>query len=234
MDEALRELEAQKKRAALRALAHVESGMTVGLGSGSTARYAIREMGRRVKEGELTHLSAVASSEASAALARDLGIPLVELSASGVDVVIDGADELTESLDAIKGLGGALTREKIIAARAKTFILIGDERKLVGELGERSPVPVEVIRFGWRATLADLGELGCEVIPRQDDRGDFFVSDNGHLVLDCHFGRRLRAHELAAEVRAIPGVIEHGLFLGMATHAYVAAPEGVLEFARRA
>ncbi|MDQ3398706.1 MAG: ribose 5-phosphate isomerase A [Deinococcota bacterium] len=226
------ELEQQKQRAAVRAVAHIRSGMTVGLGTGSTAKYATLELGQRLAAGELAYISAVATSQASEALAQRLLIPLVELSGSGVDVAIDGIDEVTETLDAIKGLGGALTREKMVESRARTFIVVGDERKLVTQLGERTPVPVEVLRFGWRATLADLSSLGCKVIPRQGAGGDLFETDNGHIVLDCHFSRPLQTHRLDAELATIPGVIEHGLFLGMATHAYIATASEVLEFTR--
>ncbi len=225
------ELEQQKQRAAVRAVAHIRSGMTVGLGTGSTAKYATLELGQRLAAGELAYISAVATSQASEALAQRLLIPLVELSGSGVDVAIDGIDEVTETLDAIKGLGGALTREKIVAARAGLFILIGDGSKLVNALGERAPLPVEVVRFGWRAAQADLSKLGCEVVLRLQD-GAPFVTDNGHFILDCHFGDAMSAPLLAAEIPRVPGVIEHGLFLGMAHLAYLATATGVRELRR--
>lgn len=222
----MNDLEEQKERAAIRAVDHIKSGMTVGLGSGSTATYAVHELSRRLQSGELEHVSGVPTSEATTMLARELGIPLAELSGSGIDLAFDGMDEVTENLAAIKGLGGALTREKIVASQARTFVLVGDESKFVAGLGERSPVPVEVIRFGWRATLARLSELGCEVIPRS--RGeDLLRTDNGHYVLDCHFGRLLHPHALAEAMRRIPGVIEHGLFLDMADIAYIADSQGV-------
>ena len=135
------DLEPQKKQAALKALEHIQSGMSVGLGTGSTAKYFIQALGEKLKRGELQDISAVATSEATAQMARDLGIPLNNLSASGVDVAIDGMDEVTDALDAIKGLGGALAREKVVAARAKRFILIGDDTK-AGELpGRKSACP---------------------------------------------------------------------------------------------
>lgn len=223
--------EEQKAQAAVKAVAHVRSGMTVGLGSGSTARHAILELGRRLAAGELRDVRGVPTSEASAALALAQAIPLVALGTAGVAVAIDGVDELTESCDAIKGLGGALTREKIVAARAGLFILIGDGSKLVNALGERAPLPVEVVRFGWRAAQADLSKLGCEVVLRLQD-GAPFVTDNGHFILDCHFGDAMPAPLLAAEIPRVPGVIEHGLFLGMAHLAYLATATGVRELRR--
>lgn len=217
---------AHKLQAALRAVAQVASGMTVGLGSGSTAHHAIQEIGRRLASGELHDIRGVATSEASARLAREWSIPLVDLEARGVDIAIDGIDEVTERGDAIKGLGGALTREKIVAARAERFILIGDSSKLVAALG-KAPVPVEVIRFGWRAVQADLEALGCEVTLRQEG-GQAFVTDNAQVILDCRF-RGLEPACAAAEIARLPGVVEHGLFLNMAHEVYIASDTGVRE-----
>lgn len=224
-------IETLKERAAHAALEHIKSGMRVGLGSGSTAKYAIQGLGHRLETGELMNVTGVPTSQESARLAERFSIPLTELDAEGVEVAIDGMDEVTPSLDAIKGLGGALTREKIVAVRARTFILVGDERKRVARLGERSPVPVEVVPFGWRAALADLTGLGCEVVPRRDgEEGSLlFVSDNGNYLLDCHVTRGFDPHAFARELCRIPGVVEHGLFFGVAALAYVATEEGVLE-----
>ncbi len=227
-------IEQLKQEAALKAVEYLKSGMTIGLGTGSTAKYAIEALGQKLSSGGLERISAVPTSEATAELARRAQIPLVELSGSGVDIAIDGMDEITENLDAIKGNGGALTREKIVAARARTFILIGDERKQVQRLGA-NPVPVEVVPFGWRATLADLVSLGCEAIPRRQDssaEAPFFISDNGNYILDCQFSRQFSPYAIAAEMLAIPGVVEHGLFLGMAKLAYIATHKGVLELSR--
>ncbi len=225
------DLEPQKKQAALKALEHIESGMNVGLGTGSTAKYLIQALGEKLKSGELQDISAVATSEATAQMAQNLGIPLQdplqEFGASGVDVAIDGMDEVTDTLDAIKGLGGALAREKVVAARAERFILIGDDTKRVRYLGEKAPVPVEVLPFGWRAASADLERLGCEVVLREKE-GEVVTTDNGNYVLDCHFAEPFDAPEVATNISVIPGVLEHGLFLGIAKLAYVATPEEVV------
>ncbi len=222
------DLEAQKEQAALKALGHIESGMRVGLGTGSTAKYLIQALGQNLRKGALQDISAVPTSEATAQMARDLGIPLQDLSASGVDVAVDGMDEVTDTLDAIKGLGGALAREKVVAARAARFILIGDDTKRVRYLGEKAPVPVEVLPFGWRAARADLAALGCEVVLREKE-GETVKSDNGNLLLDCHFSEPFDVQEVAVRISVIPGVLEHGLFLGLAERAFVATAEEVTE-----
>ena len=221
------DLEALKKQAALKALEHVKSGMLLGLGTGSTAKYVIEGVGERLASGDLTDITAVVTSEASEALAHKLGIPLVELTGQTLDVAIDGMDEVDPQLDAIKGLGGALTREKIVEACAAFFILVGDETKQVTHLGEKAPVPVEVVSFGWQATQKKLTALGCRV-ERRSKEGETFVTDNGNFVLDCHLSPPVDVHALAREVSSTPGVVEHGLFLGMAHLAYVAAQNEVL------
>ena len=222
------DLEPLKEQAALKALEHVQSGMTLGLGTGSTAKYLIQALGQRLVEGELKDIAAVPTSEATAEMARELGIPLQDLGASGVDVAIDGMDEVTDTLDAIKGLGGALAREKVVAARAERFVLIGDETKRVERLGEKAPVPVEVLPFGWRAAQADLERLGCEAVLRKRE-GDAVKSDNDNLLIDCHFAEPFSAREVALSMSVIPGVLEHGLFLGLAQFAFIATAEGVTE-----
>ena len=213
--------EADKKAAALRAVDHVASGMVVGLGSGSTASYVIEAIGLRLRQGALSGVIGVPTSEATAALARDHGIPLVDLKAEGVVVAIDGMDEVTPNLDAVKGLGGALTREKIVAASADTFILVGDGSKRVARLGERAPVPVEVIPFGWHRTRSQLATLGTEPTLRLRD-GDPVRSDNGNYIIDCGISPSDDPNRLASALSMLPGVVDHGLFLGMADLAYVA------------
>lgn len=228
MSEAITGPEAMKRAAALRALALVDSGMLLGLGTGSTARWLVEELGRALARGELTDVRGVATSKQTEAQAAGLGIPLVDLPPEGVDLAIDGMDELTAGLDAVKGLGGALTREKIVAAAAKRFVLIGDASKLVAHLGEKAPLPVEVVRFGRLRTERLLAELGGEV--RQRLAGtEPFVTDNGNLVYDIHFQAPFDAPSLAARLANTPGVVEHGLFLGMAERAFVATATGVDE-----
>lgn len=221
-----------KRLAALQAVTHVQNAMVVGLGSGSTARYAIEAIGQRLASGQLREVSGVPTSKASAALARSFGIPLVELPVTGVTLAIDGMDEVTPELDAIKGLGGALTREKIVAASATTFILIGDVSKRVNHLAEKAPIPVEVIPFGWRRTAETLRQLG--LLPRLRREGKREVlTDNHNLLLDCRAEPPLETSSLADAISRIPGVVEHGLFLDMASRAYVATPEGVLTLTGR-
>ncbi|MCO5174634.1 MAG: ribose-5-phosphate isomerase RpiA [Trueperaceae bacterium] len=230
MSEAITGAEAMKRAAALRALALVNSGMLLGLGTGSTARWLVEELGRALARGELTDVRGVATSRQTETQAAGLGIPLVDLPPEGVDLAIDGMDELTVGLDAVKGLGGALTREKIVATAAKRFVLIGDATKLVAHLGEKAPLPVEVVRFGRLRTERLLTEFGGEV--RQRLAGtEPFVTDNGNLVYDIHFQAPFDARSLAARLADTPGVVEHGLFLGMAERAFVATATGVDEVA---
>jgi ribose 5-phosphate isomerase A len=220
-------IESLKQEAALQALSHVQSGMIVGLGSGSTATYFIKALGEKLRAGELKNIVGVPSSKNSETLARELGIPLQELSADGVDVCIDGMDEVDPQLNAIKGLGAAQTREKIVASSARLFILIGDETKTVKQLGEKAPIPVEVIPFGYKATVAKLAALGTR--PEQRMKGsEPFITDNGNYIFHCHVTPPIDAVKLATGLSITPGVLEHGLFLGMAKIAYVATSREVL------
>ncbi len=217
-----------KRAAALRALDLVEDGMTLGLGTGSTARWLVEELGARLLSGSLTAVTGVATSGRTEAQARALGIPIVELPERGVDLAIDGMDELTSDLQAIKGLGGALTREKIVAASAKRFVLIGDDSKRVSHLGEKAPLPVEVVAFGARRTGHLLAELGCEPVLRAVG-GETFLTDNGNLIYDLRFAVPFDARAVARQLEATPGVVEHGLFLDIAERAFVASESGVAE-----
>lgn len=222
------DVERFKQRAAMSALSQVRSGMLVGLGTGSTAVHMIRELGRRLQAGELHDVRGVPTSHASEALARREHVPIADLPAGGVDVAIDGMDELSPTLDAIKGLGGALSREKVVAASAKRFILIGDQSKRVTFLGTRAPVPVEVLAFGWRRTEKLLQDLGARTELRRE-HGQLAVTDNGQLIIDCHMPGGFDAPAFATAVDGLPGVVAHGLFLGMAERAYLAGPDGVEE-----
>jgi ribose 5-phosphate isomerase A len=225
------EIERLKQRVAIAAAVRVRSGMLVGLGTGSTASHLVRELGRRLATGELRDVRGVPTSVATAALAREVGIPLADLPAEGVDVTIDGMDEVDDRLDCIKGLGGALTREKIVAAASREFVLIGDHGKRVGTLGERTPVPVEVLAFGAERTAARLRGLGADPRLRLVD-GRPKTTDNGHLIVDCHLpagtsGEAVRA--FAAAVDGVPGVVSHGLFLGLTHRVFLAGPDGIEE-----
>ena len=224
--------EGLKRAAALAALDLVESGSTVGLGTGSTARYLIEELAARLARAELRDVQAVATSRASETLARSCGIPLVELSAAGVELAIDGMDEVDAGLRAIKGLGGALTREKIVASAARRFVLIGDAGKRVQRLAEKTPVPVEVLDFGRDRTGRLLENLGLEPRLRLAG-GEPYMSDNGNPVLDCQVTGAPDLESLASEIKALPGVVEHGLFLHQASIAFIAAEDGVEELRRR-
>ncbi len=215
-----------KRAAAAAALEHVASGMTLGLGTGSTARWFVAGVAQRVAAGVLSDITCVPTSQATADQARGAGLRLVDLPAAGVDLAVDGMDELSPSLDAIKGLGGALLREKVVAAAATRFVLIGDASKLVTRLGEKAPVPVEVVRFGFERTVAVLSTMCREATPRRDGSG-LFVTDNGNHVVDCRMAPGFDAQELDARLKGLPGVVEHGLFLGMADAALVAGSDGV-------
>lgn len=223
--------ETLKEQAAREAIKHVESGMTLGLGTGSTARYAILSVGEMLRRGEVRDIRAAATSKATETLMAEVGIPLVELGEDGVDLAIDGMDEVTDGLDVIKGLGGALLREKIVEARARTLVLIGDVSKRVRYLGEKAPVPTEVLAFGFGATRRDLERLGCRPVLRERG-GEPVRSDNGNLIVDCFFDAPFSPPEVSAAMNAVPGVLEHGMFLGMAKVAYIADGERVLRLER--
>ena len=225
------DIESLKRRAGEAAAALVRSGTVVGLGTGSTARYVIAAIGRALADGSLTAVTGVPTSAASERMAREAGIPLVELGAAGVDIAIDGADEIDPSLDAIKGLGGAMTREKVVAAAARRFVLVADASKRVERLGELAPVPVEVLRFGWRRTAAALASLGCTPQLRGGEDAPT-LTDNGHPVLDCAVPAGFDAAAFAAATDALPGVVGNGLFLGIARTAFIASAGDVVRLDR--
>ncbi len=214
-----------KRKAAEAALAYVKPGMVLGLGTGSTARFFLDGVARLVREG--VDLKGVPTSFATADAAKELGIPLTSLEERpSVDLCVDGADEVDPKLDLIKGLGGALFREKIVAAASKRFIVIVDASKLVPRLGTKAPVPVEVHPFGWKTAAAALEGLGATVELRRRD-AETVRTDNGNNLLDARFGPIKAPSKLAARIATIPGVVGHGLFLGMADAVLVASDEGV-------
>ncbi|BCG59021.1 ribose-5-phosphate isomerase RpiA [Paenibacillus sp. URB8-2] len=215
-----------KQLAAEAAVDYVKEGMKVGLGTGSTAYWAIRKLGERVAEG--LNITAVATSRASEQQARELGIPLVSFGEiDRLDLTIDGADELDGELQLIKGGGGALLREKIVAKGSDRMIVIADEGKVVRKLG-KFPLPVEIVPFAWEWTLADLAKLGCVPELRRDGT-DLYKSDNGNYIADCRFEIIESAPKLALALHSIPGVVEHGLFIGIADMAIVGKSDGSLE-----
>ena len=222
--------EEQKAAAARAALDHVEDGMKLGLGTGSTAEKFVEYLAERVDEG--LNVTGVPTSERTARLCMELGVPLVDLDETPrLDLAVDGADEIGPNLALIKGAGGALLREKIVAWAADRVVIIGDESKLVTALGA-SPLPVTVSTFGSTATRmaieTEASRLGLtgEIVLREGRDGPF-RTDGGNCVLDASFGRIDDPEALADALHRIPGVLEHGLFLGLATLALVAGPDGV-------
>ena len=221
--------DAAKTAAARRAIAFVEDGMRLGLGTGSTATAFVELLGERVASG--LKVTGVPTSERTAALARERAIPLATIDEMPeLDLTIDGADEYDPALRLIKGGGGALLREKIVATASHRMIVIADANKAVPELG-RFPLPVEVNRFGLAVTrlavIREAERCGCSgaVTLRGGDQP--FVTDGGHLVLDCRFGRIPEPEALAARLSAVPGVVEHGLFIGIASAVISTGPDGV-------
>ncbi len=225
---------AQKQAAAEAAVALVEDGMAVGLGTGSTAAYAIDALARRVRAG--LRIRAIPTSERTAQRARAGGIALVSFAECPLlDLTIDGADEVARgSLDLIKGLGGALLREKIVAASSRRLVIIADSSKLVDRLGARAPVPVEVVAFGWETTAARLATLGVRPEVRRDQAGALFRTDGGNMILDCATGPLADPAALDRAFREIVGVIETGLFLCMAERALVSGADGLGTLVRTA
>ena len=215
--------EAAKKKAALEAVKHIEDDFVVGLGSGSTVAYAIREIGRRIKKGELRGILGVPTSYKTLLLAVECGISLTTLNEhSRLDIDIDGADQIDEDLNLIKGGGGALTREKIVAAASEVFIVVADETKLAQPLGEGQPLPVEVLPFALPLVKDRIIEIGGEpkLRERRDGSGPY-VTDNGNFILDVNFGAITDPIKLEEKLKRIPGVIETGLFIDMAQRAYI-------------
>ena len=196
--------------------------MVVGLGTGATASAAVREIGRRLAAGRLSDIAGIPTSDATRDLARQVGIPLTDLSANPrIDLTIDGADEVTPAGDLIKGLGGALLREKLVAVNSRRLIIVVDEAKLVERLGQRAPLPVEVVPFGWSTHLDFLRELGADPVLRQGDVGPF-LTDDGHYIIDARFPGGINDPPALADALARrPGVVETGLFLGMAPEVLV-------------
>ena len=212
-----------KRRAAERAVEYVESGMVVGLGHGSTAIYAVRCIAELIYTGKLSDIAAVPCSVHISREAQELGIPLTTLNEHPVvDLTIDGADEVDPELNLIKGGGGALLREKIVAQASRREIIVVDESKLSPALGTHWPVPVEVTRFGWRSQMGHLEAVGAHPVLRRNSEGSPFETDQGNLVLDCHFGPISEPVQLATRLNERAGIVEHGLFLELATEVIVA------------
>ena len=226
----------RKRRAALAAVAAVEPGMKLGLGTGSTAEEFVKALADRVRTG-LEIAAAVPTSERTARLAESLGIAVTTLDAEpALDLTVDGADELDRDLRLIKGGGGALLREKIVAAASGRMIVIADDSKLVDTIGA-FPLPIEVVPFGLAATQKAIdavcrsNSLDGPIELRRGDDGDPFVTDGGHFILDAAFGRIPEPEHLAEALNRVAGVVEHGIFLGLATEAMIANQEEVIRLA---
>jgi ribose 5-phosphate isomerase A len=217
-----------KQQAAQAALKYIHSGMILGLGSGSTTHYFVDYLGDALRTGALEDIVAVPTSDATADQARALGIPLTTLSEHPhLDLVVDGADEVDPNLNLIKGLGRALLREKIVEIHAERFLVIVDESKMVQRLG-RGPLPVELVRFAAESHVRWLNTLGCRAELWHEDDGSPVITDNSNYLARCWFATGIEdAYALARTLQDRPGIVEHGLFLGMATTVLVAGAQGV-------
>jgi ribose 5-phosphate isomerase A len=221
-------VEYYKQQAAEHAVEFVRSSMVVGLGTGSTAIYATRRLAQLLQDGRLHDVVGTPTSRATAVAAGELGIPLLEDDLPReIDVTIDGADEVSPELHLIKGGGGALLREKIVAESSLLRVYVVDDSKLSTKLGVRKHLPVEVVKFGWLRQSAYLRGLGAEVTLRLHSDGTPFVTDQGNFILDCAFGPIDDPRGLAARIRRRSGIVEHGLFVGLTSELVVAGPDGV-------
>jgi ribose 5-phosphate isomerase A len=223
-----------KKQAAEHAVTFVKSGMAVGLGTGSTAIFATRRIAELLRRGELRDVLGFATSQATWEEAQRLGIAMIAQDMPrDVDLTIDGADEVDPDLNVIKGGGGALLREKIVAQASRRVIITVDDSKLSPRLGAHHPVPVEVLAFGWRSQLRFLESLQARVSLRQNPDGSQFATDSGNMILDCDFGPIADLAGLAEKLSQRAGVVEHGLFLGLVTDLIVAGPAGIQHHTHR-
>jgi ribose 5-phosphate isomerase A len=220
----------KKQAAAERAVDLIQDGMVVGLGTGSTAVFAIQRIAALLRSGELRSVVGVATSKASEAEALRLGIPLLDDFPREIDLTIDGADEVDPAMNLIKGGGGALLREKIVAQASRRVAIVVDEDKLSPALGTRFPLPVEVVGFGWQSQARYLESLipGSDVLLRAGVDGDRYITDSGNAILDWATGVLARPGDVATSLDSRAGIVEHGLFLGLATDLFVGSDEGVM------
>ncbi|UCD56665.1 MAG: ribose-5-phosphate isomerase RpiA [Candidatus Hydrogenedentota bacterium] len=217
-----------KRKAAYRAVDFVESGMAVGLGTGSTAAFALERIAELLRSGQLKDVVGIPSSVRTGKQARALGIPLVTFdNHPEIDLTIDGADEVDPDLNLIKGSGGALLREKILAQCSRREIIVVDESKLSPVLGTKSPLPVEVIPFGWQPQANYLESLGSRVTVRTTRNGERFKTDQGNMIQDCTFSRISEPAKLADRLSRRAGIVEHGLFIGLVSDVIVAGKQGI-------
>ena len=220
--------------AAVAAVGLVRSGMRIGLGTGRTARYATQLVAHLLHDGTLRDVVAYPTSKATRRDAQAFAIPLLdEALAVELDLTIDGADEIDPDMNLIKGGGGALLREKITAQASRRLVIVADEGKVTPQLGGTRPVPVEVLRFGWQSQQRFLASFGAEVVVRPGADGGSFTTDSGNLILDCHFGPIADAAGLALVLDGRAGIVEHGLFIGLAHDVFIGGAEGVQHRTRR-
>lgn len=216
-----------KKAAALESLRFIREGDIIGLGTGSTFDYILAPLAERVRAG--LKILGIATSNQTAKAAAELGIPLTTLDqCQEIDIDIDGADEINPQLSLIKGGGGAFLREKIVASAAKKMVIVADSTKQVSVLG-KAPVPVEVIPFAQALVTKEIMALGAKVNLRKDKHGEIYVTDESHHILDCNFGRIADPHSLELQLEDIPGVVGHGLFIGMADVVLIGKGDSVIE-----
>ena len=222
-----------KQRAGEAALAHVKDGMIVGLGTGSTAKYFIEAVGKALREGKLRDVRGIPTSVNSEKLARDAGLPVLTFAqTSKIDVTVDGADEIAPDLTLIKGLGGALLREKLVAQNSAKLIIIADASKLVTKLGTKCALPVEVTPFGQEASERFLRDQGCTPALRRGAGGEIFVTDNGNYIFDCKFTEIADPRELNQKLAIRAGIVESGLFIDLAQMAIIADDQATWTIAR--
>ncbi len=227
-------IEDAKKNAALEAAEHVIDDFVIGLGSGSTAAYAIQAIGKRVEREEI-HVSAVPTSYQAFMLAVDHGLPITTLQEHPIlDLTIDGADQIDDQLNLIKGMGGALTREKIVASVSKSFIIVADERKKTKFLGENDqPVPMEIVPFAVPIILKKIEEMGGRPVLRESNQKvGPVITDNGNFIIDTDFGVIHKPEKLQQNLKSLPGMLETGLFLDIADLVYIGEPSGVKKLRR--
>lgn len=215
-----------KQAAAFKAVEYIKKGMVIGLGTGSTAYWAIQYLAERVKQG--LQVTTVATSAETEKIALQCNIPVVSLdSVEYIDIDIDGADEIDADMNLVKGGGGALLREKIVASASRAFIVIAGDSKRVEVLG-KFPLPVEIIPFGWQHTARQLAALGCSTSLREKD-AKIFITDNGNYIIDCHFGAIAEPAVLEQQINNIPGVVDNGLFVKMATRVILGCDDGTVK-----
>ena len=217
-----------KKSAAGKAVEFIESGMVLGLGTGSTTNYAVERIGELINQGKLINIVGIPTSIRTAELAESLGIKLVALdSHPKIDLTIDGADEVDDDLNLIKGGGGALFREKIVAEASERVIIIIDETKLSPKLGVKWAVPVEVAPFAIKPIEKYIFDLGADIRIRKNEDDSLYITDNGNNILDCNFGPIDDPDDMSKKLNGKAGIVEHGLFINIATDIIVAAESGI-------